>query len=83
MFELPAAALSPLLTLVRLADDVPEDSEVKGGFIGLAFFVGMIVAVGLLCWSFFRQMKKANAAQKAGVYGDEPSDAEAADSKDV
>ena len=32
----------------------------------------LIVATALLCFSFLKQLRKAQAAKDAGAYGDEP-----------
>lgn len=59
--------------LVGLQDTprpVPEDSEVKAGYIALFLWLGMAVAVALLGWSLIRQFRKVSAARDAGVYGD-------------
>jgi hypothetical protein len=52
----------------------PPDNSVVAGPIGFTVFILLILAVALLCWSFTKQLKKANAAKDAGVYGDEPVD---------
>ncbi len=51
------------------ADPNPEPKDVKAGPIGLAVFLVLIAATVLLCWSFYRQMKKVKAAEENGVYG--------------
>lgn len=59
--------------LVGLQDaprPVPEDSEVKAGYVALFLWLGMAVAVALLGWSLVRQFRKVNAAREAGVFGD-------------
>lgn len=48
---------------------VPEDEDVVAGPWGALILGALVVAVGLLCWSFTRQIKKAKAANEAGVYG--------------
>lgn len=58
--------------LLPLADSVPDDDDVVAGGWGAAVFVALIIATALLCWSFVRQIRKAQAAKDAGVYGDEP-----------
>jgi len=61
-----------------LADGVeqaPEPEDVKAGGIAFVVFILLALAVALLGWSLFRQLRKAQAAKDAGVYGDEPATA--------
>ena len=61
--------------LVRVTDQIekgPEPEDVKAGWIALAVFVGLAAAVVLLAFSLVKQLRKAQAAKDAGVYGDEP-----------
>ena len=61
------------LALTALAQDpVPKDEDVVAGWLGAAVFLFLIVAVVLLLVSFVRQLRKAQAAKDAGVYGDPP-----------
>lgn len=71
-------SLAPdLLTLVvSFADEVPEEEDVKAGWLAFAIFIGLIVAVALLGFSLVKQLRKAQRAQEAGVYGPvEPAEA--------
>jgi hypothetical protein len=58
------------------ADPVPEDDDVVAGPWGAVMFAFLIVATALLLWSFTRQLRKAQAAKDAGVYGDPPAERE-------
>ena len=65
--------LPDVLTLVvGLTDEVPEDEDVKAGWTAFALFIGLIVAVALLGFSLVKQLRKAQAAEEAGLY--DPSD---------
>lgn len=67
-----------LLTfVVSLADEVPEDDDVKAGWLAFGIFIGLIVAVALLGFSLVKQLRKAQAAKAAGVYGPVDDDAPA------
>ncbi len=55
------------------SDPVPSDNNVKAGWVGALVFVLLIAAVTILLRSFTKQLKKVNAADKAGVYGDSAS----------
>ena len=57
-----------LSLLVTLADTPPDDNDVVAGGAGAIVFVALIVAVVLLGFSLSKQLKKAQAAQDAGVY---------------
>jgi TRAP-type C4-dicarboxylate transport system permease small subunit len=64
---------APLLVLV--SDQVekgPEAEDVKAGWLALFIFIGLALAVVFLAFSLVKQLRKAQAAKDAGVYGDEP-----------
>jgi hypothetical protein len=74
-----AAVLFPVADLViRAADEVPKDEDVKAGWTALVVFLLLIAAVVVLGFSLFKQLRKAQAAEDAGVYGsdDEPADSD-------
>ena len=54
-------------------DPVPEANDVTAGWIAALVFVFLILAVVFLARSFVKQLRKAQAAREAGVYGDPPS----------
>ncbi len=60
------------LLLILLDDPTPEPTEVKAGPLGFAMWIFLIVAVVVLGFSLVKQLRKAQAAKDAGVYGDEP-----------
>jgi hypothetical protein len=62
------------LLIVVLTDETPKPTEVKAGPLGFAVFVFLILAVVVLGISLVRQLRKAQAAKDAGLYGDEPVD---------
>ena len=61
-----------LLLIVLVEDPTPEPTEVKAGPLGFAVWVFMILAVVVIAFSLVKQLRKAQAAKDAGVYGDEP-----------
>lgn len=62
-----------LLTfVVSLADEVPKDEDVTAGWTAFAIFIGLILAVVFLGFSLVKQLRKAQAAEDAGLY--DPSD---------
>ncbi len=73
--------------VVRAADQTPKDEDVKAGWTALILFLLLIGAVVVLAFSLVKQLRKAQAAEDAGLYGrdekpaasesDEDSDAEA------
>ncbi len=68
-----SAVLVPLLWLAAdNPDPVPEADDVTAGWVAALVFVFLIVAVAFLARSFVKQLRKAQAAREAGVYGDEP-----------
>ena len=60
------------LLIIALADKPPAPEDVKAGPMGFAVFVFLILGVAVIGWSLVRQLRKAQAAKDAGVYGDEP-----------
>ena len=63
------------LLIIALVDDpTPKDTEVKAGPLGFAVWIFMIIAVVIIAFSLVKQLRKAQAAKDAGVYGDEPVD---------
>ena len=61
------------LLIIALADDpTPKDTDVKAGPLGFAVWIFMIIAVVIIAFSLVKQLRKAQAAKDAGVYGDEP-----------
>ena len=54
-------------------DPVPADNDVTAGWTALIVFVGLIIAVAVLGVSLAKQLRKAQAARDAGVYGDPPA----------
>jgi hypothetical protein len=61
--------------LVRVTDQIekgPEPEDVKAGWVALLIFLGLGAAVVFLAFSLVKQLRKAQAAKDAGVYGDEP-----------
>ena len=66
----PVASLvaSLVTSLAQLADGAPEPEDVKAGWTAFAIFLLLAVAVAFLGRSLFKQLRKAQAAQDAGVY---------------
>jgi hypothetical protein len=70
--SLLTVAPQALAFVVSLEDKIPEANDVKAGWLAFAIFLALLVAVGLLGWSLVRQLRKAQAAEDAGLY--DPSD---------
>ena len=60
------------LLIILMDDPTPKPTEVKAGPLGFAMWIFLIVAVVILAFSLLKQLRKAQAAKDAGVYGDEP-----------
>ena len=60
------------LLLILIEDPTPAPTEVKAGPLGFAVWIFMILAVVVIAFSLVKQLRKAQAAKDAGVYGDEP-----------
>ncbi len=72
------------LLLIMVDDPTPEENDVVAGPLGFAVWIFMILAVVVIGFSLVKQLRRAQAAKDAGVYGDEPvqktDEAEKADS---
>ena len=62
-----------LHVFVTTVDPTPADRDVKAGWGAFALFIGLAVAVALLCWSMYRHLKKIDVNAEAGVFGDRDS----------
>jgi hypothetical protein len=58
-----------LTAVVSLVDETPEPEDVKAGWLAFGIFIALILAVALLGFSLFKHLRKAQAAEEAGVYG--------------
>lgn len=68
-----------MLVLVRLTEQLPkgpEPEDVKAGWTALAVFLLLGLALVLLMFSMVKQLRKAQAAKDAGVYGKTDDQAE-------
>ncbi|MGZ8738520.1 MAG: hypothetical protein ACXWW7_15245 [Nocardioides sp.] len=68
-----------LLVLVSFTDQLPqgpEPEDAKAGWTALIVFLLLGVALALLMFSMVKQLRKAQAAKDAGVYGDPDQPAE-------
>ena len=72
-----------LLIITLAADQAPEPEDVKAGWTALVIFVLLILAVVVLAFSLVKQLRKAQAAKDAGVYGDESVEQQPADEEPV
>lgn len=60
-----------LYGLAAMVDKTPAAKDVKAGWGAFALFLGLIVAVVVLCVSLYRHLRKVNENAEAGVFGDE------------
>lgn len=63
-----------LLALVAFTDQLPqgpEPEDVKAGSTALVIFLLLIAALVFLMFSMVKQLRKAQAAKDAGVYGED------------
>ena len=59
-----------IVPLTLLADQPPEPEDVTAGWTALVVFLLLIAAVVFLGFSLVKQLRKAQAAKDAGVFGD-------------
>ncbi|GAB3254946.1 hypothetical protein [Nocardioides dilutus] len=72
-------ALDLGLDLVLASDEAPEAEDVKAGWTAFVVFLLLIGAVVLLGFSLVKHLRRAQAAEEAGLYG---SDAAVKDTED-
>lgn len=74
-------ALAGWLSAIALldSDQPPDPKDVVAGPWGIVVTLGLIAATVFLLWNFTKQLKKAQAAKDAGVFGDEPVERSAED----
>lgn len=60
---------------ILAADTIPEDDDVVAGAWGAVMFVGLFLALAVLGFSLTKHLRKAQAAQDAGVFDGDDSDA--------
>jgi hypothetical protein len=74
-----AALVFPVADLIAWATDkTPKDEDVKAGWTAFVLFLLLIAAVVVLAFSLVKQLRKAQEAEDAGVYGhddESPEDA--------
>ncbi len=72
-----------MLELVTLLmDETPKPTDVKAGPLGFAVWIFLILAVVVIAFSLVKQLRKAQAAKDAGLFGDEPKVPDSSDSSD-
>jgi hypothetical protein len=71
------------LLLITLADKTPEPEDVKAGWTAFIIFLLLAAAVAVLGFSLVKQLRKAQSAKDAGLYGDEPVDRTAGPAADL
>lgn len=60
-----------VVALAVASDPRPDDNNVVAGWVGFAVMMALIVAVVFILRSFTKQLKKVDAAQQTGVFGDQ------------
>ena len=66
---LPDRIDEPVTSLALvLAGGAPAPEDVKAGWTAFVIFLLLVLAVAFLGRSLFKQLRKAQAAQEAGVY---------------
>lgn len=64
-----------LTDAIRVAEEKGPDAEdVKAGWAAFGIFIALALAVAFLGFSLVKHLRKAEANQKAGAFGDEPVD---------
>jgi hypothetical protein len=66
--------MHPLLILLEQVDPVPADKDVTAGYVALAVFVGLALAVVVLGISLTRHLRKVKENAEKGVFGPPATD---------
>jgi hypothetical protein len=66
--------MHPLLILLNQVDPVPADKDVTAGYVALAVFVGLALAVVVLGISLTRHLRKVKDNAAKGVFGPPATD---------
>jgi hypothetical protein len=64
--------LMTAVSLLAAGEEGPAPEDVKAGWTAFVVFLLLCAAVALLGLSLVKQLRKAQAAKDAGVYGDPP-----------
>jgi len=67
--------LMTALPLLEAVEEGPAPEDVKAGWTAFVVFLLLCAAVVFLGFSLVKQLRKAQAAKDAGVYGDQPASA--------
>ena len=63
--------MTGFVVLAAASDPRPDDNNVVAGWVGAVVLVALVIAVVLILRSFTKQLKKVDAAEEAGVYGED------------
>jgi hypothetical protein len=66
--------MHPLFILMKTVDPVPADKNVTAGYVALAVFIGLALAVVVLGISLTRHLKKVKENAEKGVFGPPATD---------
>ena len=58
-----------VLVVVEVVDETPKPEDVKAGWMAFVVFLLLIAAVAFLGFSLTKHLRKAQAAEEAGLYG--------------
>jgi hypothetical protein len=58
-----------VLALVGIVDEAPKDEDVVAGWTAFVIFLLLIGAVAFLGFSLTKHLRRAQAAEEAGLYG--------------
>jgi hypothetical protein len=72
-----------VLLATQVVDETPEPEDVKAGWTAFAVFLLLIGAVVLLGFSLTKHLRRAEAAEKAGLYGSDKPAEDAEDAEDA
>jgi hypothetical protein len=73
--------MTVIAVLAAASDPRPDDNNVVAGWVGAVVLVALVIAVVFILRSFTKQLKKVDAAQEAGVYGEDDQEPETHESE--
>jgi len=74
MYTLLFPLVSAMGAVMSTLDPMPEDEDIKAGYVALFLWLGLLAVIGLLGWSMVRHLRTSESNRKAGLYPGDPAE---------